>query len=176
MVDKEEEIEIERAEKPTQKQVTKKSIQSKETPDNQKDSINWMINILFLRHEFEECLGLMNKFSVNKEYSTQSPFSIYLRALIKRNNGEITDSLDLLRKCYSIDPHDLNLLKEIGKSLLLTGKFTMAIDIFDEVLSLLPDDWESFHYKGECSMNLKSYEMSLACFNKALSIYENEKT
>ena len=52
----------------------------------------------------------------------------------------------------------------------------MAIKIYDEVLISNPEDWEAYHYKGVSSMNNKSNDMALACFNKAIEINNNDMT
>lgn len=142
---------------------------------NQKDSINWMIYRLFLRKDFDECINLINKYS-KEQGSLESQFSIYIKSLIKRYNGEVNESLDLLRKCYSYNESDIMIMKEIGKSLMLVGKFQMAIDIYDEILLRAEDDWESFHFKGVCNLNLRDFDMAMACLNKADEINKNEQT
>jgi Bardet-Biedl syndrome 4 protein len=67
-------------------------------------------------------------------------------------------------------------MKEIGKSMSLLGKHTSAIDIYDEILMRSENDWEAYHEKGVCCMNLRNYEASYACFEKAMSLFSNEQT
>ena len=160
-----------------------------ETSVNSKDSINWVIYTLFLRHvitlltikEFEECLSLITKQSRENDFESQ--FSIFIKGLIKRYNGEISDSLDLLRKCYNFNEFNIEYLKEIGKNLALLGRFRMAIEIYDEILVRNEDDWVNFiiiqdilHNKGVSQMNLKMYDEAHISFNKALGLYHNEQT
>jgi Bardet-Biedl syndrome 4 protein len=155
----------------------KKLIQNirNETCVNQKDSVNWMIYQLFLKKNYDECLETINKYSVDKD-GIESQFSIYLRALIKRYKGEVNESLNLLRKCYNLNDSSISVMKEIGKSLLLLGKFKMSIEIYDEILSRNEDDWEAYQEKGLCNLNIQDYEMASACFNKALEICYNDQT
>jgi len=155
---------------------TEKKSQRNETCVNYKDSINWKIHKLFIRQNFKECIELMNKYSKEPDSVIESQFSLFIRSLIKRFNGEINESLEIQRKCYNYNENDISIMKEIGKSLLLIGKFKMSIDIFDEILLKNEDDWEAYHNKGVCNMNLKDFEMALACFNKALEINNNEHT
>jgi Bardet-Biedl syndrome 4 protein len=119
-------------------------------------------------------MDLIDKYSKDSEF--ESNFATYLKALIKRYNGEINDSLDLLRKCYNYNENNVIIMKEIGKSMSLLGKHTMAIDIYDEILSRSENDWEAWHEKGVCCVNLKSYEIAYECFEKALSLCSNEQT
>ncbi len=105
----------------------------------------------------------------------ESNFAIYLKSQIKRSRGDLNESLELLRKCYSYNENNSELLKDIGKSLLLLGKYKMAIDIYDEILSRKNQDVESFFEKGICYMNMKEYDMANACFMKANQIRSDEK-
>ena len=141
---------------------------------NSKDSINWMLYLVFLKGEYEECLDLMSKYS--KEGNLESNFAIYLRSLIKRNKGDLNESLELLRKCYSFNENNNDLLEDIGLNLSLLGKFKMAIDIFDEILSRKPDDLNSYYQKGICYTNLNEYDMAISYLMKANSIRSEEKT
>lgn len=45
--------------------------------------------------------------------------------------------------------------KQVGKSLLLLGRYSEAINIFDTAVELSPDpDWEVLHNKGMCLVKL----------------------
>ena len=101
---------------------------------------------------------------------------MYLKALIKKFKGELNESLDILRKCFNYNNNNILIMKEIGKSLSLMGKFSMAIEIYEEIIMRVENDWECFHEKGLCHMNLKDYDTAMACFQQALSIFNNEYT
>jgi len=143
---------------------------------NQKDNNNWMVYNYFLRYDFEKCREVLNKVNTVKKNDVESEFSVFTKGLIKRYNGEIEKAIELLKKSYAFNSNEIFTLKEIGKSLVLTGKYSLSIDIYDEVLASFPDDWETYHYKGIASMNDKSYEMAQACFEKALALNHNEAT
>jgi Bardet-Biedl syndrome 4 protein len=148
-----------------------------ETSVNQKDSVNWMLYNLFIRQEYEECINLINKFSKEQDGSNiQSQFALNIMALIKRHRGEINESSDLLKKCFSFNENNLAVMKEIGKNVILSGNYRRAIEIFDEIITLNENDWEAFYQKGLCYMNIKDFETAIACFNKALEISPNEKS
>lgn len=147
---------------------------TRETNSNHKDRLNWLVYNYFLRDDFNQCLDILTK-TQTKEV-VDSEFSLFIKGLIKRQNGELEKSTELLKKCYNYNINDIALLKEIGKNLLLTGKYKLAIDIYDEAIEAFPDDWECYHFKGIASMNNSSYEMAQACFEKALSINYNESS
>ncbi len=177
----------------SEKKVEKKITLRNEVCVNSKDSINWMLYSVFLRgvntkitkiifflllqtylnKEYDECLDLISKYA--KEGNLESNFATYLKSHIKRSKGDINESLELLRKCYSFNENNSELLKDIGKSLLLLGKYRMAIDIYDEILSRKNDDSEAYFQKGLCCMNLKDYDMASAIFMKANSIRSDER-
>ena len=135
-----------------------------------------------LIQEFEECLTLINKNSRENDFESQ--FCLFIKALIKRYNGEISDSLDLLRKCYNFNEFNIEYLKEIGKNLELLGRFRMAIEIYDEILERNEDDWvpniinfqDTLHNKGVSQMNLKLFQEAHTSFDKALNLYHNDQT
>lgn len=168
--------------KPIAQNQTKPQIslqQSKKQPAkdlqvNSKDSLNWLIYEHFLRQEFDKCNEIMDK--LNSNNSIESEFAVFIKGLIKRYSGELEKSTELLKKSYNYNINDIFLLKEIGKNLLLTGKFKLSIEIYDEAIDAFPEDWECFHYKGIACMNDGLYEMAQACFEKALSINHNEFT
>jgi tetratricopeptide (TPR) repeat protein len=160
----------------SQTKKTSQLLSKKELPSNYKDGNNWLAYNYFLRFEFDKSTDLINKASTIKKDTYKSEFSIYTSALIKRHGGEIEVAIDLLKKCFAFNSNEIFTLKEIGKSLVLTGKYSLSIEIYDEVLASYPDDWETYHYKGIASMNNKSYEMAQACFDKALSLNYNEST
>lgn len=142
-----------------------------EKPCNFRDSNNWLAYNFFLRQNYSKTKDILEK---NKVKDTE--FSMTVTSLIMRSNGEIEKSVDLLKKCFSYNSNNTYTLKEIGKSLVLNGKNSLAIDIYDEVLEKFPNDWEIYHYKGLASMNDKAYETAQICFEKALSINNNETT
>lgn len=111
-----------------------------------------------------------------KEGNIETNFAIYLKSLIKRHKGDLNESLELLRKCYSFNENNNYLLEDIGLNLSLLGKFKMAIDIFDEILSRKPEDLNCYYQKGICYMNLNEFDMAVSCLMKANSIRLEEKT
>lgn len=160
--------------KPNRKQFNQQATQA--LPVNYKDSNNWLAYNYFLRYDFDKCSDVLNKATIIKKSSHESEFSIFSHALIKRHQGEIEKAIEMLKKCFAFNSNEIFTLKEIGKSLVLTGKYSLSIDIYDEVLASYPDDWETYHYKGVASMNMKSYDIAQSCFEKALSLFYNEAT
>ena len=74
------------------------------------------------------------------------------QALIHRQEGRIQESLNLFQAVTCLNPHNVLNLKQVGRSLYLLGNHKAAVDLYDEVLTLSPDDWEVWHNKGLCFM------------------------
>lgn len=168
--------EILKSENESKKIPTEKKQARIESCVNQKDSVNWMLYNLFIRKEYDECLNLINKFSKEQDGTNiESQFALLIRSLIKRHNGEINDSLDLLKKCFSFNENNTGIMKEIGKNVILVGNYRRAIEIYDEILNIKDNDWEAYYHKGVCYYNLKDYDSASGCLYRALEINKNEK-
>lgn len=50
---------------------------------------------------------------------------------------------------------DVTCLVQVGRSLFLLGKHASAVAVYEEVQKLGVDDWEVWHNKGLCYVNLK---------------------
>ena len=103
-------------------------------------------------------------------------YPIYVKALIKRQRGEINESLQLFQAATCLNPHNVANLKQVGRSLYLLARHKAALDVYEEALRIGVDDWEIWHNKGLCNMYLKQYEQSAECFKRANSIQRHDTT
>ena len=101
---------------------------------------------------------------------------IYVKALIKRQRGEIQDSLQLFQAATCLNPHNICNLKQVGRSLYLLGKHKAALDVYEEAQHIGIDDWEIWHNKGLCNMYLKQYTHAADCFKRANAIQRHDAT
>lgn len=97
-------------------------------------------------------------------------------ALIKRQRGDIQDSLQLFQAATCLNPNNINNLKQVGRSLYLLGKHRAALDVYREAMRLNEEDWEVWHNQGLCQMYLKQYDSALDCFKQANSIQQHDVT
>mmetsp|Transcript_9255 Transcript_9255/g.22734 ORF Transcript_9255/g.22734 Transcript_9255/m.22734 type:complete len:420 (-) Transcript_9255:1048-2307(-) len=135
---------------------------------------NWLINMLYLRQEFEECKELIEE--QLQECQGMCEFAIYVKALIYRQEGKIQESLAFFQAVTCLNPHNVLNLKQVGRSLYLLGNHKAAIDVYDEALILSPDDWEIFHNKGLCYMYLRQYDEAVDSFEKANDVQRHDVT
>merc|ERR1719261_1181593 len=111
-----------------------------------------------------------------KESNGMCEYAIYVKALIKRQEGQVQESLQLFQAATCINPHNVYNLKQVGRSLYLLGKHRAAIEVYDEAQKVSPDDWEIWHNKGLCHMYLRQYENSVECFTRANAIQRHDIT
>lgn len=60
----------------------------------------------------------------------------------------------MLEEAIRLDPQNPENMKQVGHSLYLLGQHKVALEVFNEALSVHPTDWELFHEKGLCHLYL----------------------
>jgi len=139
-----------------------------------RESINAHIHNLYVRQDFDECLKVIED-AVDK-YEGLCEYPIYVKALIKRQTGQIAESLQLFQKATCLNPHNIANLKQVGRSLYLLGKHKAAIDVYEEANRIGVDDWEIYHNAGLCYMYLKAYELAIENFRIANQLHRHDST
>jgi len=86
-----------------------------------------------------------------------------------RSRGEIQQSIKLFQQCHKINPKNSEYLKQIGKGLMLLGKYKKAIECFEMVRSSSGSDWEVAHHSAMCLQSLKDFEAAEKMFIEALN-------
>lgn len=107
---------------------------------------NWLIHALYIRGEFAECLKVIE--AALSECKGLCEYPLYVKALIRRQQGGIAESLQLFQAATVLNPHNIANLKQVGRSLYLSGKHKQAIDVYEEAQRIGIDDWEVYHNKG----------------------------
>ena len=141
---------------------------------NAQDKMNWIVNVLFLRQDFDDCLKIVDM--MLEETNGKHEFANYLKALILRIKGKIHESLELFKKCHMLNPNNADYLKQFGRSLYLLGRHKTAIEVFDECINMGGNDWEVFFYRGLSCKYLRAYDESIENFKKSNSIQPHENT
>uniref|UniRef100_A0A7S2IJS5 Tetratricopeptide repeat protein n=1 Tax=Haptolina brevifila TaxID=156173 RepID=A0A7S2IJS5_9EUKA len=83
-----------------------------------------------------------------KDCRGMAEYPIYIKALIKRQRGEINESLQLFQAATCLNPNNIANLKQVGRSLYLLARHKAALDVYEEALRISVDDWEIWHNKG----------------------------
>jgi Bardet-Biedl syndrome 4 protein len=91
-------------------------------------------------------------------------YAMYVKGMILRLRGEILESLKLFQKAMQGNPRNVDLLKQVARSLFLLGRFKGALEVYTEAIRLTSEDWEMYHSMGLCHMSLKDYDEAIRCF------------
>ncbi|KAL0031773.1 hypothetical protein WJX79_006669 [Trebouxia sp. C0005] len=135
---------------------------------------NFLIHQLFLRQDLDECLSLIEASLADSQGVAE--YALYIKALIHRQKGQLSESLQLFQQAAVVSPNNLTYHKQVGRTLLLLGSFEAALQVFEEAVQLAPRDWELWHNKGACYMAAKKYDWAAENFVKANSIEQHDST
>mmetsp|Transcript_19620 Transcript_19620/g.66758 ORF Transcript_19620/g.66758 Transcript_19620/m.66758 type:complete len:407 (+) Transcript_19620:25-1245(+) len=145
-----------------------------EKSSTRRERLNHHIHSLYVRQDFEDCLTQIEVALEQCDNACEYP--LYVKALIKRQQGQIQESLQLFQAATALNPHNIANLKQVGRSLYLLGKHKAAIDVYEEAQRIGMDDWEIWHNKGMCYLYLKMYDRATECFTKANSSQRHDVT
>ena len=90
------------------------------------------------KQDFQRCLKLID--DALAETGGQHEYALHAKGLIKREEGDIRESLKLFQSAINLNPGNLSNMKELGRSLHLLDKHKAAIKIFEEVSAMAADD------------------------------------
>lgn len=152
------------------------TVQAKPKPRDFSESIrsNSKIHQLYVRQEYDNCLKVIEECLVKTQ--AQSEYPIYVKALIRRQQGSIQESLELFQAATCLNPHNIANLKQVGRSLYLLGKHKQATEVYNEALRIGIDDWEIHHNKGLCCLYLKNNKGAIEAFQQANAIQRHDAT
>eukprot|EP00796_Vickermania_ingenoplastis_P005151 gene5151-3701_t len=145
----------------------------------QRDRRNWFLYQLFVRQEYASCLSVIE--SQLRETGGACEYALYLKGLLRRHEGKLTESLALLQAAVLVNPLNVTTRKQLGRGLMLLGQHKEAIEAFEEVnvrrmVGGEPEDWETFYCIGVCHVYLKDYGRAMETLVRATEIQGNEKT
>ncbi|KAJ4456870.1 putative Bardet-Biedl syndrome 4 protein [Paratrimastix pyriformis] len=143
-------------------------------PREDPNAKNWLIHQLYVSQDFQQALTLCQE--VIDQFDGRVEYPLYIKALIKRRQGRIQESLELFQQVTRLNPHSIDNLKQVGRSLFLLGKHKAAVDVYEEALTLGIQDWELWHNKGMCFMYLKDFAKAEECFAHARKAERHDVT
>jgi Bardet-Biedl syndrome 4 protein len=142
---------------------------------------NARIHHLYVRHEHDKCLALIEE--ALKEFDGLCEYPVYIKALVTRRRGKIQESLQLFQAATALNPRNVQNLKQVGRSLYLLGKHKAAVEVYDEAAKMLlesnpgaADDWEIHHQKGLCYAKSKQHGAAAESFTRANAVSRHEST
>ena len=172
-----------------------------------RDKLNQIIHVMYTRHDYDDCLRLINRqlsgsgnggggggTSTSGSHEAAivsgsgSEYPLYIKGLIRRQQGAIQESLELFQLATSLNPHNITNLKQVGRSLYLLGKHKAAFEVYEEVLRIGSSntlekvngkecrDWEVLHNQGLCCVHMKQFDKAIFCFRKANEMQPHDST
>ncbi|CAF1313523.1 unnamed protein product [Rotaria magnacalcarata] len=129
------------------------------------DKYNWFLHRMYARGEYDRIQQFIHIQSHRNTYMT------YVQALVHRQQGLIVEALELFQRC-AIESPSLTNIKQVAKSLALLGRYRLAIDAYQEALTLTTNDWEILHNLGLCHTHLNELKQAKEYFLQALQITE----
>jgi tetratricopeptide (TPR) repeat protein len=111
--------------------------------------LNWRIQQLYSRGEYDECLALIEKELIATKGLCEHGY--HVKGLIRRHQGKVDESLELFQAAAYLNPTNASNLKQTARSLFLLGKHAAALDVYNETQELSDatrNDWEIWHFKG----------------------------
>jgi Bardet-Biedl syndrome 4 protein len=142
--------------------------------ETEKEKRNWLIHLLFIRHDYVECLKVIEQ--QLEACQGLCEYAIYVKGLILRQKGQIQDSLSLFQATVMLNPNNPSNLKQVGRSYYLLGRHRDAIECYEEAQKLSPEDWEIWYNKGLCFSSTKQFEEAEECFMRSNSIQRHDAT
>jgi Bardet-Biedl syndrome 4 protein len=133
-----------------------------------------LIHSLFLRKEFDRCLEIIERRMTACRGLCEFP--IYVKALIMRRRGKISESLQLFQAATCLNPLNVLNLKQVARSLYLLGKHKASIEVYEESLKIGQEDWEIWHNVGLSYLYVKRYKKAQDCFRRANLISRHDET
>jgi hypothetical protein len=94
--------------------VTSPRIRLPKSTVSEKEKRNWLIHLLYVRQDFKECLKVIE--DQLKICKGLCEYAIYVKALIMRQQGNITESMNLFKACVAMNPKSSSNLKQVGRS------------------------------------------------------------
>ncbi|ETO11294.1 hypothetical protein RFI_26086 [Reticulomyxa filosa] len=142
--------------------------------DSLRDKNNWKLYHLYTQRQYKACLSMVE--SQLQSSRGQCEYALYIKGLIMRILGNITESLQLFQAATAINAKSMNNLKQVARSLYLFGQYEASIAIFKKAEELTGGDWELWHNHGLCCEHLKRYKEAIECYQNANSIQKHDNT
>lgn len=130
-----------------------------------RERANWLIHSLFVRNEHAVALKLIEE--QLRASCGMCEYALYVKGLITRARGELTESLQLFQAALCLSPRSPANLKQVGRSLLLSGRHRAALDVYAAAAAIDPDDWEIEFARGACFEALKDFAHAAEAFGAA---------
>jgi Bardet-Biedl syndrome 4 protein len=136
---------------------------------------NWLIHLLYSRHEYDECLRVVEE--VLRAAGGLCEYPLYVKGLIRRQQGRVAESLQFFQAACALGPRNPANLKQVGRSLFLLGRHAAALEAYCAADAAGGgEDRDLCHARGLCLLQLRKLVEAEEAFNQANSIARAEGT
>ncbi|KAE8743545.1 hypothetical protein FOCC_FOCC010870 [Frankliniella occidentalis] len=135
---------------------------------------NWLLHRHFTRKEFGIC-----KILIQEELERtrgKHEFANYIQGLILCHEGKIQESLECFQICHSLNPKNVDNIKQVARSLYLLGLHNLALEAYLDAqqISKVPD-WDIFYNLGECWLRLGEHAKAKEALRQAVQLGHHER-
>ncbi|ESL10756.1 hypothetical protein TRSC58_01505 [Trypanosoma rangeli SC58] len=140
---------------------------------------NWLIHQFYVRQEYADCLSVLE--AQLQECGGVCEYALYVKGLLKRRTGELTESLNLFQTAVLINPQNPANQRQVAQTLFLLGRHHAAIDMFQEAHRIrevngVGDDWVIHYSIGMCYVYLKDYDSAETAFVRSITVQRHDCT
>ncbi|KAK7199944.1 Bardet-Biedl syndrome 4 protein [Novymonas esmeraldas] len=138
---------------------------------------NWLIHLLYVRQEYSNCLQVIE--AQLRETEGTCEYALYVKGLLKRLDGALSESLELLQTAVIISPENAATRTQLGRALHLLGRHEDAIRTFQEAASIraikgLGADWEIDYNIGLCHLHRGHYRRAMDAFLQSITTHRHD--
>jgi len=82
----------------------------------------------------------------------------------------VEKSIDSIKIALLLDEHDKNNLIWLGSMYFICNQYNDALNIYNQIIEIYPEEADVWEYKGETLRNLEKYEDALEAYDKAIQL------
>ncbi|XP_021914608.1 Bardet-Biedl syndrome 4 protein isoform X2 [Zootermopsis nevadensis] len=102
-------------------------------------------------------------------------YANYVQGLILRHEGKIQESLEYFQTCHTLNPRNVNNIKEVARSLYLLGRHGLAIEAYLEAENVSnKPDWDIYHNLGTCLVHVNEHRKAKEYLLTAIQLSHQE--
>lgn len=94
----------------------------------------------------------------------------FILAYLLCESGRFAEAEAELRNSLKLQPNSTEALNMLGKVLMKLAKPDKAITVFDEVLRVVPDDFQAWYGKAGANLRLARWKTAAAAYNEAIKM------
>ncbi|XP_054276181.1 Bardet-Biedl syndrome 4 protein homolog isoform X2 [Macrosteles quadrilineatus] len=134
---------------------------------------NWLIHLRYVRKEFDICKLLIEE--ELKKTRGYNEYANYVLGLILRHEGKIQESMEYFKKCHTLNPKNIENIKQVARSLFLLGRHELALEAYLEAERTSDSpDWNIYHNLGECFLMLAQLGKAREYLTRAVQLGKSQ--